>query len=552
MARRKRTNKSRQQNKSPQNTENVEKSLKAYRMPKRGIGTAGIAFYQDMVNRLQPYELRWPQSMRTFEAMRNDDAIATVLKLNYNLIEAAFSDFEIEYNKNSEKSKQAADFVKWCLANLDSNSFLQVIRNVQTFKEKGFSIIEKIYRQVEDGGEFEGMWRVSDLSNRPQLSLDFSTPFEIESGGRRIKAMRQWDQFFQNKFNNNYFIPSDDMTGRGYKRIPRKKFMLFGENATDTTPFGTPILRSCYKAWKEKVLLEDLEVNGASKDLAGIIELAVPGDILDKAAIDPTSAEAAMVNDLMSAAANIHSGEQPYVVLPSDLQEGSSSVKEYSATLKGLEGGGKQFSPMEMIQKRRRAIFDIWGAGAALTGEGSVSYNSAEVKNAIHMHYIKADIKTIEDVFNRDLIPQLLNVMNEMGLSYQDLPKLKAGDIENLSADEAGKLVQRGLSVNGIAKTKDNIISWHQKLGFNTKHMEGMSEDELLGKLELGSKGDSRAGEGLGTSGTGDTQSAQGGDMNLENKNERTLKYDGERWYWLIGSEFKEYLTAEEIEILSL
>lgn len=207
---------------------------------------------------------------------------------------------------------------------------------------------------------------------------------------------------------------------------------------------------------------------------------------------------------------------------------------------------------MEMIQKRRRAIFDIWGAGAALTGEGTVSYNSAEIKNAIHMHYIKADIKTIEDVFNRDLIPQLINVMNEMGLSYEDLPKLKAGDIETLSADEAGKLVQRGLSVNGIAKTKGNIIEWHQKLGFNTKEMEEMSEEKLHEYLEMGSKGTSRAGEGLGTSGTGDTQMSQGGDMNLENKSKRVLQNDGERWYWLVDSEYKHYLTEEELEFFEL
>lgn len=319
-------------------TSSEQPKNKTYRMPKRGIGTAGIAFYQDMVNRLQPYELRWPQSMKTFEAMRNDDAIATVLKLNYNLIEAAFSDYTIEYNKKSVESEKAAKFLKYCLENLDSSSFLQVIRNVETFKEKGFSIVEKIYKQVDDG-EYTGLWRVSDLANRPQISLDGSTPFEVSGGGRRLKALRQWDQYFQDKFNNNYFIPPDDMTGKGYKRIPRKKFMLFGENATDTTPFGTPLLRACYKAWKEKVLLEDLEVNGASKDLAGIIEVAIPGDILDKAAIDPSSSEAIMVEDIMTAAANIHSGEQPYIVLPSDLQEGSSSVKEYTASLKGLEGG---------------------------------------------------------------------------------------------------------------------------------------------------------------------------------------------------------------------
>lgn len=486
-------------------------------LPKRGIGTAGIAFHQLLVDRLQPYELRWPQSMRTFEAMKNDDAIATPLKLTYNLIEAAFSEYEIEYNKNNPESKRAAEFVHWCLENLDGKSFLQAIRNAATFKEKGFSLLEKIYKKVNTG-EYKDMYRISDLANRPQMSLYDISPFEIEAGGRRVKAARQYDQYFENYFNNNFFIEPRDITGRGYKRIPRKKFMLFGEDATDTTPFGTPILRACYKAWKEKILLENLEVNGASKDLAGIIELAVPSEILDKAANDPSSDEAMMVEDLLTSAANIHAGEQPYIVLPSDLQAGSSTTKEYSATLKGLEGGGKQYSTTEMIQSRRRSILDIWGAGY-LAGDGIASYNSAEVKNTIHMFYIKSDITVIENVLNKDLIPQLINQMNEhvFNLSHKDLPRVKAGDIETISADEAGKLVQRGLSVNGIAKTKDNIIAWHQKLGFDTRHMEDMDEDELLSYLEMGGAMQSRASEGKGTSGVGNTQMSQGGDMNLEN-----------------------------------
>lgn len=475
--------------------------------PKRGTGTSGIAYYQEIINRLQPYELRWPQSMKTFEAMKNDDAVATVIKLTYNLIESAFSNKKIKYNKKNPDSVKAAKFLEWCLDNLDSQTFLQAVRGIETFKEKGFSVTEKIYRKV-DYGMYEGMWRVSDLCNRPQISLDETTPFEISEGGRRIKAIRQKDKYFENKFNNNLFIDVKDMTGTGYKRIPRKKFMLFGENATDTTPFGSPLLRSCYKSWKEKLLLEDLEINGASKDLAGIIELAIPADILNKAANDPSSDEAAMVDTLINQAANIHSGMQSSIIRPSDLQENSSSVTQYATRLLGIEGGGKAFNVSEMIQARRKAIFDMWGAGHTLTGEGSVSYNSAEVQNAIHMHYIKADIKVIEDVLNRDLIPELINVMNGdlFELSHEDIPKIVAGDIDKISIDEAGKLIQRAFSVNGVALTKDNIIKSHEMMGFDTEHMEDMSEEDLIKSMMLLGEQESRAGESKGSSGTGSSQ----------------------------------------------
>jgi hypothetical protein len=509
-------------------------------------GTSGIAYYQDIINRLQPFELRWPYSMKTFEIMKNDDAVATVLNLHYILVETAFTNWKIKYNKKSSKSKKAAELLEWNLNNLEGQSFLQVVKNVETFKEKGFSIVEKIYEEVKVG-EHAGKWKIKKLANRPQLSLDESTPFEISAGGRDIKAIRQNTQYFQNKFNNNLFINPADINGSGYTRIPRKKFILFGDGATDSTPFGTPILRACYKAWKEKVMLEDLEVNGASKDLAGIIELAVPTDILEKASNDPSSPEAEMLDQMMKDAANIHAGEQPYFIRPSDLQDGSSSVSDYSLKLLGIDGAGRQFNTSELIQKRRKAIFDVFGAGHALTGEGSVSYNSAEVKSATHMYYIKRDIKVIEDGFNNDLIPELLNVYNEMGLSYKDMPRIVAGDIDKISYDEAGKLIQRAKSVNGLALTKENILRMHEMQGYDIDHMEHMTQEELFELMESGSKGSSRAGESKGTSGTGESQSAQGGNLNMENKSFNNLRIDAKGLYQMKEDGSREYIELSEL-----
>ena len=260
--------------KSKNSSEQTTKSASVAKgLPKRGIGTAGIAFYQDLLNKIQPFELRWPQSMRTFDAMKNDDAISSILNITYTLIENAFTNYTIKYKKSSEKSKRAAEFLEYCLHNMDQQTFMQAVRNAQTYKEKGFSIVEKLYKRV-DRGKYQGLWKISQLANRPQNSLDMRTPFEIDGGGRRLVSARQNTQYFKNYFNNNLFIePKDieDQRGRGYKRIPRKKFILFGDRATDTVPFGEPLFRSCYKLWKEKVLLEDLEVNGASKDLAVLL-----------------------------------------------------------------------------------------------------------------------------------------------------------------------------------------------------------------------------------------------------------------------------------------
>lgn len=530
----------------PKVTLKKEKKASTVRIPRSGIGTTGISFYQDVINRIAPYELKWPQSMRTYEVMKYDDAISTVLNYDYTLIEGAWSRYTVKYKKGSEKSKAAADFVRNNLETLEGQTFLQTIRNAETFKEKGFSILEKVYRK-ELKGEYAGLWKLSQLANRPQASLDQSQPFEVTNGGRRIVAARQNTQYFQNYHNNNLFIdPNENSRGRGYKLIPRKKFILFGENATDSTPFGTPVLKACYKLWKEKVLLEDLEVNGASKDLAGIIELAIPADILDIAHSDPTSPEYLMVQDLLITAANVHAGEQPYFVRPSDLQEGSSSVSDFGIKLLGLEGSGRQFDPSGMIQNRRKAIFDVWGAGHALTGEGASSYNSAEVKNASHLHYIKRDIKVIEDGLNKDMLPQLLNVMNEFDLTVDEMPKIVAGEIDKASYDEVSKMVQRIISVGGFVPTKDNIIYYHQLLNFDTSLMEAMTEEELIKSMGSLVEGKTRAGESNGTSGTGNTQNSTGGDNNMENKSTSPYRVDSVGVYKTKG-DVKVYFDPESL-----
>ena len=512
------------------NPSNTNTSSKVGRIPSKGRGTAGIAFYSQLVEKIQPYELKWPQSMLTYEAMKNDDAISSVLNLNYVLLETAFSRYKVKFNKNSPKSVEAAKFLNFCLNNMDQQSFSQFVRNAQTFKEKGFSITEKVYKKVRNG-EYEGMWKISQLANRPQMSLDGNQPFETDAGGRRITFAKQNTHYFEDVKNNTRSIHHTQTGSEGFKRIRRKKFILFGENVTDSTPFGNPLFKACYKLWKEKVLLEDLEVNGASKDLAGIIELAIPGEILEKAALDPNSPEALMVDDLLTTAANVHAGTQPYFVRPSDLQESSNSVTDYGIKLLGLEGAGRQFTPGDMITQRRKAIFDIWGAGHTITGEGSKSYNSAEVQNSIHLHYIKRDIQVIEEGINLDLIPQLLNSMNDFDLSHEDMPKVVAGEIDKISIDEVSKMIQRVISVNGLVATKENIIYYHSLLGFDTDSMESMSEKELIESMTKIAGGASRAGEGMGTSGTGSSQNASGGDNNMENKSHFGVRVDNKGVY---------------------
>lgn len=523
-------------------------SYESRRMRKGVVGSQGLAYYESIVDRLRPFELKFPQCLKTFERMKLDDAVGAVLQINYVLIESAFKNYKIKPRADSERSKQLADFIRYQLENMRDTTFFQAIKNIETFKEKGFSIVEKVYEKPSQPYQISGIdvkYDLVALANRPQLSLKGDRPFTYTDGGRKIAAVYQDLNSFYNLDRFGAYVPTENYTIDNGVEIIRPKFMLFGDNATDATPFGNPLLRSCWKAWKEKVLLEDLEVNGASKDLSGIIKITCPEDIIRKANADPNSDEAIMIEGLMDDAAALHNGSQPFIFLPSDIQKTSTSTKAYDFSLTGLDGGSKAYNTSDLIKARRKAIFDTFGAGALLLGEGSSgSYNLAESKNAIHAHYIKRDISIIEDVINHDLIPQML-LLNDIEFDVLDLPKIKAGPIEKLAADDIGKLIQRFMSVNGLVMTKENIIAYHEMAGFDVDHLENMSQEELLQKMNS-EKGTSRSGEGMGTSGTGNSQVAFGGDSNIDNKSKFAIKLDKNGFYWDNNSDKKTYLTKEE------
>lgn len=517
-------------------------------MAKSPLGSEALASYQSILNKLKPIELRYPYCLKTFERMKQDDAVSGALLISYVMIEEAFMRRQVTHKAGSQKSEDLSKLITYFLNNITEHSFLQAIKNIETFKEKGFSVIEKNYERPSEPTNIAGydvLWKIRSLANRPQLSLA-DRPFDFVDDGRRISYARQdYTAFYNDTEEGLYQDSSILQDATRYRLIPRHKFMLFGDNATDSNPYGNPLLASCWKAWKEKVLLEDLEMNGVAKDLAGIVKLTCPSDIIYKANIDPNSDEADQVRGLLDAAAAVHSGEAAYVFLPSDVQKNGQPKFDFNLT--GIDGGGKSYTTSDLIAQRRKAIYDTFGAGQIILGSGDGGSNSlSESKAGIHAYYVKRDISVIEDVINRELIPQLL-LLNNIECEPDEIPKIKAGSIDNITPDEIGKLIQRFASVNMFAATRENIIDAHRKAGFPVEYMEQMTDEEIIESLSVISN-DSRAGEGQGTSGTGSTQTATGGDNNLDNKSSKLMFYDKYGYFTYNESGEKIRLTENEAE----
>ena len=93
------------------------------------------------------------------------------------------------------------------------------------------------------------------------------------------------------------------------------------------------------------------------------------------------------------------------MLVASDLQAGSTSAKQYGVTLRGVDGGSKSFQTKDLINERKKAILDVFGAGFLAVGQDNVGSNGlAETKNSIHSMYVDHDCKIIEEAINQALV----------------------------------------------------------------------------------------------------------------------------------------------------
>ncbi|MCP3683197.1 MAG: hypothetical protein GY861_10955 [bacterium] len=509
---------------STNKSENVNKAVPSSpRIRKRAVGTNAIDAIQKWTCQLKPFELRFPHNIETFHEMyTRDDAVGGVLNATYALVENAFNQWRVKPNNKNPDSVAAAEIVKHIFNNMNESTLRTVARNAATFNQFGFSVLEKDYRKpkpdeysgdLPKGVSYEDLWFIDRLRMIPQRSLDVSEPFVIGGDGRDIKAVRQNVRWFTNSSHalRTWEPPHKTVT------IRRNKFMLFTLNGTDSNPMGTSPLEQIWTSWKEKKFFENYLSVGVSKDMAGMPLLEIPQDILDRANTDPNSPEAMLVQSMAEDVAAMHAGEQNMMIMPSDpFSEGSGSNKAYNLKFIGVDGNGKQFDLQEAIQKRKEAIYQSFGALNLISNDSKGGYNQLEGQNAIHLYFVNRIISIITEAINKDLIPQILQ-LSGIKLHGKDIPRFEAGEIEPISLEEVSKMFQRVKSVNGFLPTKEIWIETYQKLGYDTEHLEDLSQEELFSLSESGSKGSSRSGESMGTSGTGDTQMTVGGDNNMDN-----------------------------------
>lgn len=475
------------------------------------VGTPYVNAVAGIIQEEARRELKFPRCLQTYDEMRHNATIAAGLTVNEVFLTKSLMNVKIAAgNPDSEKSVKFAKAVEWNLKNLSGQTWYDVVTAIITYQQYGFSWLEKVYEKATSDS-FPYRYKIKKLAPRSQKSVK---GWLLGKDGRELKGLEQWPQTLLSNPYQNYI--TNTRLGDSPIKLNRNKFLLFSWDNKNHNPQGISPLNGCYRAYKELSLIASYEVTGVSKDLAGVLVLRVPTDIINRAAEDPRSDEAKSLRQLQTNAASVHAGDQTYMLLGSDTIDGSGSGKySYDVTLQGVEGGSKSYKTTELIQERKKQILDSLGAGFLNLGNDGVgSYALATGKQSLHAHYMERHLLFIKSVIEDDLFKQLAEI-NGVSLSQDEMPVIEYGDLDEPDLETMSKVVQRMGSVGMLPKSKAFLMKLYESMGLDTSMFENMSEEEFL---ELLGEDESRAGEGMGTSGTGNSQDGGiGSTTNSEN-----------------------------------
>ena len=459
------------------------------RMNLREIGYSGLREINGMIYEESKVELRWPHAGETYRKMMLDPTVASVS--NFIKLMLGKVDWSVEYPENaSAEVVEASEFISYCQDNMIDMTWRDFITQAADSIFLGFQINEKVWTRVKTG-KWAGKFKWKHLPSRPQ---DTITGWVFNKDGT-LKGVKQNPSRFG--------ISADD----GEVTIPRSKFLHFRNQPRSNNPEGTAGLRGCYIPWKEKTLATELELVGMTKDLAGIVDIGVDAEYLAKAALNPTGPEAQNIEQMKKDAANLSAGEQSYVITPIAYSENGKELFHFKLT--GVDGGGKQYSTDTVILRKQNEILTVFLADILKLGQDSTgSYALSDSKNNILTLALEGYLQVIQEVINRELIPQTL-ALNGWKFDAENTPRIKFGDIEERDLDMLSKFIQRTKSVNAISSDEDLDAGLRE-----IARLPKPSYDKPLPEAKM----QSRSGDGMQSgmpNGTGDA--SEGGDDSTSN-----------------------------------
>lgn len=468
------------------------------RMRQGFIGETGLQRLNGKIYDDALVELRFPQSVTTYNKMKHDATVSAARNVFGTMIRKTSIHARPKQNNKSANAKKNAEFIEHTLSNLSDHTWRQVTTEIMTYDIFGFSLLEMAFEKIKSG-KYKGLIKVKDLSPRAQASV---SKWLWSDDRRKLIGFQQ---------SLNTLADRATLTGtsllKDNVKIPIKKCLHFAYNSTLDNPQGVSPLRSCYVTWQFKCLLEDYEGSGIARDMAGMPVFGIDQNLMIKALQDPTSPEASLMAMMEQNGANMHAGSQNFLINPIAYGEGGKPL--FSFDLMGVSGGGKSYDIDAVIKRRQNEILMAYFADVLKLGQDGVgSFALADAKNNLLAHAVADHLAFQREVLQRQLV-QTLAELNHW--AEDDIPELYHSDVDDRDLDELGKFIQRCVSVGAMSVDQDLDAGLRQMGNLPTANYKKPIPDNALSSTR------SRASDGMKTAGEGTSTTVGGKDKSTDN-----------------------------------
>lgn len=400
----------------------------------REIGQTGLRYTKNNLvdDEISP-EVRWPQSLNTFDKMKSDPLISGSLMMIKQYIRKVDWDVEPFGGVNADdEAKQKADLIRDALFMQMNRSWDQVVTDILSFLEYGFSFHEPTYK-IHKGNI---IWK--DFPARSQKTI---TGFNFDARGNLTSVKQSTTNLV------GYNIPKTSV------EIPYSRLLHFRTDSERNNPIGRSILKNAHEAWYKKTKLEYFEAVGIEREMNGLPKLTLPMEYFAaNPAEDPE--RAAVFQQILQIGTNARNNEQACVVLPSDVDE-TSGKPLFSFDLIA-SSGTRSIDTSKVIERYDYRIAQSMLSDFILMGSSSSgSFALSDNKIGTFVQSLEAYLEIIAEQFNRRAIPRLYE-MN--GWDVEKTCKLVYKPIGSDSLSDLGAFLQNVGSYITADKNLENAI----------------------------------------------------------------------------------------------
>lgn len=464
-------------------------------------GYNGLNIVSKQIQQEAIQKLRMPYLIKEIDEMKRDSAIASALTFYKMMIARVDWDVKVPVGA-SNITKERAKFIKTCMNDMEM-SWFDFIQSTLSSIDYGFAINEIVYkRRTKNNSKYDdGLIGLKSLPSRAQQT---HKEWKFSPEGNTLEGWYQSTQYIP--VGSEY----SDLRSKDKIEIPRSKFLLFRTSPENNNPEGTASLKSAWIAWRYKKAIEEEEMKGVSRDLGGLLNLAIPARYMSP---DASAAEKAVYEEFKRVTRNVANGEQSGIITPSDYDP-ETKQKMFSVELMTSQGSRGYDTNKIISRYQSQMLVALFADLLQMGADGGGSFALSDNKKDLVEYAIEFRLKEIANVLNNELIPALFK-MNQWDM--KELPFFQATKVTATSLDELGKFFQRTAAVGLIEADREILNILRVAVGAEEKpENEDPNEKYLTGNS-------SKAGEGMATStgglnGTGNSVSGQNNsDNNSEN-----------------------------------